>query len=706
MRATGPTFWLLDGAFWSRGEHSLVRENVSVTRRGLVLAEDPSSALSLNSRDGSLGKLTLPLGAALDERGDIYLVPSGQVLIKRFERDVKEFEPLRTIGGSGTGARQFASISNIAIARGTLYVADRGNQRIQAFSLPRLTLRNIWRDLDAADIVAAKVAHKLAVFVLDCAKGRVLRHRPGTDVQTIILDSPANAGRWSRLLVDSEGLVYLFDEKTLTLSVYSASGEWQRDVHSAGDVRDCFPRPPLEVNGIGLLQVSNGNLFDRSGRRITIDPAEASGAKQYVKEGVWIGSALDSEIYRCQWHRVELQADIPPGCKLVVSTLTDSSGERRPGESDPDWRTNFELVGPAQGAESSARKPEFLIESQHGQCLWLRIDLFGDGYATPAVRTVRIHYPRSSYLKYLPAVYQANEESRDFLEAFLSVFQTEWEALEQRTGEMERYFDPKAVPAGPFLDWLAGWLALPLEESWTYEQKRKLLAAAPEIYPRLGTLEGIRRYVRVYLQILAGNDQRQISDAFPLIVEGFRERRRLVALSKSTLGREGYGASMWSAGTVGRLQLGECSREGEARLVSVGDPDRDFFRAYAHRFQIFVPARFVKTTEQEQMIRRAIGEVKPAHTAYDLYVVGARFRVGVQSSVGLDSIIGDYPIARLAPSRLDNGDLSQDSEPRTNNLPPSSRLGYDTVLADSFADDAGFRLTRSGAQVGVATTLG
>ena len=85
---------------------------------------------------------------------------------------------------------------------------------------------------------------------------------------------------------------------------------------------------------------------------------------------------------------------------------------------------------------------------------------------------------------------------------------------------------------------------------------------------------------------------------------------------------------------VGRLQLGVYAREGEARLVSTGDPQRDLFHEYAHRFRVFVPAGWVRTAEQERMLRRAIEAEKPAHTAYDLCLVEPRFRVGVQSTVG------------------------------------------------------------------------
>ena len=42
----------------------------------------------------------------------------------------------------------------------------------------------------------------------------------------------------------------------------------------------------------------------------------------YVTYGMYYSTALDSELYRCQWHRVILRGDIPTGARVVVSTYT------------------------------------------------------------------------------------------------------------------------------------------------------------------------------------------------------------------------------------------------------------------------------------------------------------------------------------------------------------------------------------------------
>jgi hypothetical protein len=146
---------------------------------------------------------------------------------------------------------------------------------------------------------------------------------------------------------------------------------------------------------------------------------------------------------------------------------------------------------------------------------------------------------------------------------------------------------------------------------------------------------------------------------------------------------------------VGRLQLGVFAREGEVRLVSTGDPERELFHEYAHRFQVFMPAQWIRTAENERMVRRALDTEKPAHTHYDLCLVEPRFRVGLQSTLGLDTIIGDYPVARLACLH------DTDAPP---SRPARHRLGYDTILSAPPARGPHVHLT-PGTRVGMDTLL-
>lgn len=733
MHGQQVTSWLLNGQTgWRTGSADA---GIAVAGElGIRLAANPQGPLALGGAAESLGQLTLPRGMALSEDGTLYLLETTQPHIKRFDPATSRFVRLPAVGGNGTEARQFRTPTNIAVAGRNLYVADRGNRRVQVFDRRTLTLRHLW-EIPGWDPVDVAGWGDLA-YILDGGNGRVYRHSVGSDALHSVVHNPNAANRWTRLTIDRSGRIYLLDAQAEPpqLHVYSAKGDFVKMVDDAGDVRDQFDAPPIQLDHKGRFCLpaslqdlchrqapeppvplekplalcppfaEGGILFDRNGALVSnFDPTEPSGPPPYQKKGVWISESLDSDIYHCQWHRMEMELSaLPAGTQVIVSTYT--SEERRTSDDIQNlpgylWETHSAITGrmqppPAAGAASNSLDPgDLLVQSREGRYLWLRLQLKGDGFGTPAVTAVRIHYPRISYLEHLPAVFAADDESRWFLERYLSIAQTEWDALEQTIADISRYFDPEAVPEGTALEYLASWLALPLEGDWDWQKKRNLLSAAPKLYARRSTQKSVRDYLQIYVQNMRGISPKD-QGAYPQIVEGFRERQFLqLSLEKGDV--LGYGAPLWGPGMVGRLQLDVFAREGEVRLVSTGDPERDVFHEYAHRFRVFTPAAWVRTAEDERMLCRALDAEKPAHTQYDLCLVEPRMRVGVQSTVGLDTIVGGYPTARLACTEDPNAPPSQ---------APRHRLGYDMILGGAAPGQRGTEI-RPGVRVGVETVV-
>lgn len=750
MRPEGPTFWLLKASLGWRTAHV---DGVAVGEGSDIrLAADPVGPLSLNSSDGSLGGLVLPQGMALDDSDRLYLLNHSNARVRRFDALAKKFHDLPGVGGEGSDARQFRLPANIAVAGNDLYVADRGNRRIQVFALDTLALRHVWGPWDAEgcgiepeDPAAWEPLDVAGVpglaVILDTRHGTLYAHRPGSDALTKIIERPEAADRWTRVILDTQQRIYLLDPLVTRLEIFDLQGRPLGEVDDAGDVlshftppairldhmlRFCMPepltrlcardadvvRPPPGQALIDCAPQASSLMFDRCGERLSLarEP-EPAGPRLYRKSGVWISEALDSQVYACQWHRIETHlTDLPAGTHVVISTYTD--GEARTTEDilalpDHLWETRYTVSGAMQDTKAptgvDARDVDVLVQSPQGQYLWLRLELMGEGYATPVIGAARIHYPRDSYLQYLPAVYAMDEESRAFLERFLALFQTEWDAVEAKIESIAAYFDPDAVPEGAFLDYLSQWLALPLEGEWSETQKRRLLSAAPALYERRGTPASLRAYLRIYLANLTALEPDEQGD-FPLLIEGFRRRDHLMLTDAATreIGGDdpghallGRGHPLWSASVVARLQLDVYAREGQARLVSTGDPARDVFHEYAHRFRVYLPSAWIVDRNAEDMVLRALDTEKPAHTEYDLCLVEPRLRVGIQSSVGVDTIIGDYPVAVLA--------CAEDSDaPR--HRAPRQRLGYDTVLACGTPERGGV-LLRAGMQVGMNTVL-
>ncbi|MBI3785371.1 MAG: hypothetical protein HY270_18420 [Deltaproteobacteria bacterium] len=739
MAIPSPTFYRLSqAADWRTGRVSMVS-----TGDALRLVARRDGPLALSAADGSLGGLVLPSGFAIDAKGQLVLLDARQApLIKRYDTSKRRFVPL-LLFAPDSASSLLARPTSIAIAADNLYVADPSAHRVHVFALASFTLRYAWGpcidaavhpDAPARDewIPADVTAADGVAYVLDQRKGRVYRHVPGLDALELVLDEPLSRGRWTRIAVDRAGCLYLLAENPGADPVLEIFEKGRRvgSVADASDVRDrfapvalrldwagrfCLPRslarrcdrrppsvsPPPEVP----LQLCTGGddaeslIFDRWGEPAKVEPYEPAGPQVYVAAGSWISEPLDGKRPRCQWDRIELEGvELPVGSRMCVSTYSDDRCLTDVGAVPVNaWMQAYTTVGkrkaPADRHVAVPPPHESLVQSREGRYLWLKIELSGDGFETPAIHAIKASYPRRSYLADLPAAYSFDEESRWFLERFLSVFQTEWDAIEGRIEEEPRYLDPAAVPTGPFLEYLAQWLGVNLEGDWDWEQKRQLLAAIPKIAGRRGTADGLRGLLQAYIYNIAGIAPSDQGD-LPMVIEAFRERERLLVGvdGSSRLGQSGL---LWGPSAVGRMQLGVYSRADEVRLISTGDPQRDLFHEHAHRFRVVVPSAWVPTAQAERMLRRAVDAEKPAHTTYDLCLVEPRFRVGIQSTVGVDTVLGSYFRTSLAcrhdcdvpPSR-----------------PPHGLLGYDIVLATRPQPQGGLAL-QPPLRVGIDTRL-
>lgn len=688
MRPKGPTFWLLDEATgWRTAFADGVVED---ERAGLRLEADPDGPRSLHSPDGSLGGLVLPSYLAVDGDDRLFLLTDGAPHLRLLDAETGRFEPLAATGAAGRGARDLDHPVAIAANGRNLLVADR--RKVAVFDTATLALRAVWGPRPGWR-PASVAAGPTGGYVLDAANGAVYRYQDAFGTPAVVF--PEGGGPWDRLAVDDSGRLYLRADAEHRLDVFAPDGRLLRSVADGGQVADAFPPPRLTADHRRRFRVPAGLLCDLPAAwydPATGGPAEFRddewvGPAPYRTAGTWIGGPLDSEIYRCQWHRIELDPlMVPAGARVRISTYTDAD-ELAIADvlavPEAQWGRLPALVGPLEPPDEG----DGAVLSREGRYVWVRLELAADGYATPSVGALRAHYPRRSPLRLLPAVYSADDAARRFLDRFLSMFDTNLEPDEQIIRDYPALFDPDAAPP-KMVDRLSTWLALPLEGAWRADQRRNLLRAIPGILTSRGTPEALRRYVRAYLENVAGTEI--APDGFPHVVEGYRERNHVWL---DTGERVGGRVRLWGPGKVARLQVDRYATEGQVRLVTTGDPDRDVFHHYAHRFRVVVPAPWVRTATDERMVRRAIEAEKPAHTAYELALLTPGITLGRQSTVGLDTVVGAIPKARLA-CRHDT-----DAAP---SRPPTGRLGVDTVLCGGRGRPRDLRLR---ARVGANATL-
>jgi phage tail-like protein len=92
----------------------------------------------------------------------------------------------------------------------------------------------------------------------------------------------------------------------------------------------------------------------------------------------------------------------------------------------------------------------------------------------------------------LPALYQED----DFTQRFVSAFDAALAPIFSALDNLPTYLDPWLAPED-FLEWLASWFGIVLDESWSLARRRALVARAFEFYRMRGTASGLKEQVEV-----------------------------------------------------------------------------------------------------------------------------------------------------------------------------------------------------------------
>jgi len=427
----------------------------------------------------------------------------------------------------------------------------------------------------------------------------------------------------------------------------------------------------------------------------------------YLASGTYISTALDSELYRCLWHRVILRGEIPAGARLQVSTFTAEAvltDQQVLNLTDDQWETNQTADEMELGAW------DCLVRNGGGRFLWLKLEFQGNGKVTPRLDSIEIEFPRISLRRYLPAVFGEEPVSADFTDRFLSLFDTTLRSVEINLDKQAKFYDPLSTPAErdprtniDFLSWLGSWIGVTLDRNWSEAKKRRFLKEAGRLFDLRGTREGLWRELLLLLEIdrsncCAGDEPGDRCVPLPsncappkppvshwqpppLILEHFKLRRWLFLGA----GRIGDQAVLWGNGIVNRSRLGDGARVGVTQLRTIQDPLRDPFHYYAHRFTVFVPACYRASEGNRKSLENLLRNSRPAATLAQIEYIEPRFRIGFQSMIGFDSVIARYP-AGVTLNQTPLGVASVLTKPPQKEGGPSlqigsqSRIGANTKL--------------------------
>lgn len=404
---------------------------------------------------------------------------------------------------------------------------------------------------------------------------------------------------------------------------------------------------------------------------------------------------LDSHNAQTDWHRLYIEASIPPNCGFKIYLA--ASGEQTPPKwnDEKEWHEHrfgeifMHSVGDRVPRAAWVARPSEIpfnqgvlgcepernrsglftvliqrsnrrVRTLRGRYLHVRVALYGDGCATPELAAVRAYASRFSYLnRYLPELYRetlfgpdADEiipdgettTRPDFLERFIDNFEGVLTPLEDRIASAYLLTDPRSTNEEA-LEWLGSWIGMSFDPAYPKERQRKLLEAAPELYRRRGTYDALR----LALNIVTGGaiERREI-----VILEDFRLRRTFATILGADLADEDDpllgGLTISGNSYVGdTLFLGDEHRKEFLALFSANLPETPserraiaaLFDNLAHRLTVLVHQDL--DPQILALVRRVVELEAPAHVLSRVVTASFRFMVGMSSLIGIDTYLGE-----------------------------------------------------------------
>ena len=551
---------------------------------------------------------------------------------------------------------------DIAWSKGRLFVVDKNG--ITSYDVHGSRLTPSRREHLTYPVAIAADPTGKWIYLIDNAADGFLRFKTdGSFHDEIGKFSDAAAGFRAHLLaVDSGGNLFVCDGSPFV-------HEFSSDGGYIGKTEDLSPLS----NIFGITFTPAGDLHVGSPEGIARFSFETGLAGN---SGDFYSGTLDSggEGNDC-WHRVDLVADLDAGGTLDVSYATSDNGavasavdniikqdtpakERTTTlEALLDWKKPDVLraLSPAELAEDAASKSAFrrplshsvLFRDETRRFLWLKLTLSAHApVAKASVREMHVYYPRLSYLRYLPAVYQEDRSSREFLQRFLSMFETVFSGLETTIERIPEVLDPERTPK-EFLDRLAQWLDLGVEEDWPTEVKRKLIQSAVSLYQKKGRPDGLVQFIEI------------VTGKRPVIRESFETERPLILGDGRRLGRDTriFRRPMKDLPSDQRTVLGVSSKLGTTRIRSTTQIPINPFRAAANHFTLLLDLSSREFRRHERGLHRIIRENSPAHVAYDIRLVSGA-GLGPNMVLGVNSRVEDPQPFYIGHSSLGRSILS------------------------------------------------
>jgi phage tail-like protein len=633
-------------------------------------------------------RLNAPRGLLIPRsRNALFVADSGNNRIQIFALDTFELleiwgqsNPNATAPGSQPG--QFNTPWSLAAdSADNVYVVDYGNQRVQKFN-------------PIGQVIPAFCANVQASTLLTEPAG-IAVHEQGGVVWVFVIDGPTSEilifDATGKPMLDAQGNSRVVKDPHLTQpmgiaaagdALYVGDNASQRILRfQIGDTID-YVGVAIGYQGpvAAVLFDRADDLWVHTGDSLTPNKLGARGGFGTLG-ALWLDPKKPLTVpgRSVLWHRLKaLAGTLPANTNLdlyaYVSNDLSQAPAVDPSASNPfadlKWQSihytaNLDVTDLFIGAPAATNSAT--PDNRKTKYLWIGALFSGDGTASPELHQLRVEFDYPSYAQYLPAIYRNNANCGQFLDRLLSLFESFCYGVEGEIETLPALFDPAAVPKG-FLPWLAACLDLDVDDNWSEQQKREIIARIFELSDKRGTVEGLRESLRLFAGVDAIIEE-------PLLNASWWALPSSDSCCQSCAEAAGATGTTWQGAQNSLLgwttMLAPAQPQGavvgtsmvldRSQLITDEQFGSPLFTDVAYQFSVQVYRSAVMGPGAIAGIRAVIDQEKPAHTSYQLCIIDPLFRVGFQGRVGIDTVVA--------------------GPPRSLSLGTGQTLGQNTVLA-------------------------
>jgi sugar lactone lactonase YvrE len=242
----------------------------------------------------SEGQLKSPADVAIDAQGDLWVADRGNNRIQKFTND-GQF--LTKFGSAGSGNGQLSSPASVAIdPKGNLWVADKGNGRVQKFNpkgdyLAQFGSKGAGNgQFSSGGPEGIAIDPKGNIWVSDTYAGRVQKFDENGNFLKVVGSKGTGIGQLGEptgIDIGPNGNVWVADWQNNRIAVFDEAGEFVKQFGSAGAGAGQFNRPDaIAVGSRGDVWVgdqNNGRIqeFDQNGTYLGQFGSQGSGQGQF-----------------------------------------------------------------------------------------------------------------------------------------------------------------------------------------------------------------------------------------------------------------------------------------------------------------------------------------------------------------------------------------------------------------------------------------